>query len=82
MWQRMTVWRSCAAQKRPQSHRLCPSTSENSQTTRVTPGSSANSTRNCAKSTCAWRPGGVSNRRSKTLGRLGRASRRRSVTTL
>ena len=37
--------------------RLWPSTSENSQITCSAPGSSVNTVRKCAKSTCAWRPG-------------------------
>jgi len=60
--------------------RLWPSTSENSQTTRSTPGSSVNTVRKCAKSTCACQPGGVSNRTSKPAGALGRTSRRKSFT--
>ena len=57
--------------KRPQSMRLWPSTIENSQTMRSVPGSSVNSVRKWAKSTWAWRPGGVSNRRSNPAGRDG-----------
>src|SRR3954464_14730352 len=68
MWQRRTVCRSWVAQKRPHSQRLWPRTIVNSQRTRSTPGSSANSARNWAKSTCPWRPGAVSKRRSKGLG--------------
>ena len=43
---------------RPQISRLKPSTNENSQTMRVTAGSSVNCSWNCAKSTCACSPGG------------------------
>src|SRR6478672_8102887 len=45
--------------KRTHIIRLCPSTNENSQTMRTTPGSSVNSVWNCAKSTPApgSRPG-------------------------
>ncbi len=49
---------------------------------RVTPGSSANTTWNWAKSTCAWSPGGVSKRTSNTAGGGGRSSRSASVTAL
>lgn len=55
---------------------------ENSQTFRTTPGSSVNSTVNSAKSICAWRPGGVSKRRSKGFGAAGRTPRRKSVTAV
>ena len=44
-----------------------PSTMENSQTMRLTPGSSVNTTSKWAKSTCACSPGGVSKRTSKGL---------------
>ncbi len=50
----------------------------NSQTFRMTPGPSSNSTLNSAKSTWACRPGGV----SKGFGLAGRAVRRKTVTTL
>jgi hypothetical protein len=82
MWQRRTVCRSCVAQNRPQSQRLWPRMIVNSHRMRVTPGSSVNSTRNWAKSTCACLPAAVSKRRSKTCVRGGRAVRRKSVTTL
>ena len=67
---------------RAHSMRVWPSTSENSQTTRSVPGSSANTVRKCAKSICACRPGGVSKRTSKPAGVLGRTSRRKSFTTV
>ncbi|GAA0598935.1 hypothetical protein GCM10009416_41400 [Craurococcus roseus] len=79
-WQRSTVGRSWCKTKRAHSIRLCPSTSENSQTMRTTPGSSVNSVRNWAKSTCACCPGAVSKRRSKPDAAAGRMSRRKSVT--
>src|ERR1700719_5047816 len=44
---------------------------ENSQTTRLTPGSSANSTSKWAKSTCACSPGGFSKHTSKPVVRGG-----------
>ena len=46
------------------------------------PGSSVNTVRKCAKSTCAWRPGGVSKRTSKGGGSVGLISRSRSVRML
>jgi hypothetical protein len=46
------------------------------------PGSSANATWNWAKSTCAWSPGRVSKRTSKTEAAGGRSSRSVSVTAV
>ena len=48
---------------------------ENSQTMRVTPGSSVNSTSKRARSTWACSPGGVSKRTSKGLTGSGLMSR-------
>ena len=77
MWQCKTVcmsWTKCA-----QIRQLKPSTKENSQTMRVTAGSSVNCSWNWAKSTCACSPGGVSKRTSKAGNGAGRISRSVSV---
>ena len=59
-----------------------PSTSENSQTIRITPGSSSNTTLKWAKSTCACSPGGVSKRTSNAGHGVGCSSRSKSVTAV
>ena len=59
-----------------------PSTMENNQTMRVTPGSSVKTTSKRARSTWACTPGGVSKRTSKAGGNPGRISRNLSVTAV
>jgi hypothetical protein len=59
--------------------RLWPSTIENNQMIRSTPGLSVKTVPKWAKSTCAWRPGEVSKRTSNDDTSLGRISRSRSV---
>ena len=71
-WHPGTVSSFWSAQNRPHSHRLHPRTNENRWTFRTTPGSSANSVLNSAKSAWACSPGLVSKRRSN----LGVASGR------
>jgi hypothetical protein len=78
MWQRRTVCRSWWTTKRAQISREKPSTMENSQIMRVTPGSSVNATSKRARSTWACPPGGVSKRTSKGVmgsGRMPRTAR-------
>ena len=81
VWQRSSVCRSWCTD-RPHNIGCGRVPRENSQMIRSTPGSSVNTVRKSAKSTCAWRPGGVSKRTSNAVGSLGRASRRKSFTAV